>query len=78
MNMDFKNIREVFSQNRLKNKNLSHFFQWHYEQGESNPYSRPFFPDFHFSLIVLILREMLRPDGGQFGKTEGGICPEHA
>jgi hypothetical protein len=35
--MDFKNPREVFSQHGLKNKNLSQFLQWSYEQGESKP-----------------------------------------
>jgi hypothetical protein len=32
---------------------------------------------FHISLfvIVLILRELLRPAGDEFGETEGGFCP---
>jgi hypothetical protein len=75
---DFKNLREVFSQHRLKNKNLSHFLQRSYEQGESKTSSRPIFPDSQFSVTVPILQELLRPDGDEFGETEGGFCPEHA
>jgi hypothetical protein len=71
MKMDFKNMREFFSHNGMKNKKLSHFFQWNYDQGESKPYSRPFFPDFHFFVKVLILRELLPPVGDEFGETEG-------
>jgi hypothetical protein len=78
MKTDFKNMREVFSQHRLKNKNFSHCLQQSYEQGESNPSSRPFFPDFYFSITVLILRELLRLVGDKFGKTGGGSGPEHA
>jgi hypothetical protein len=76
--MDFKNLREVFSQHGLKNKNLSQFFQRSYEQGESKTSSRPIFPDFQFSVSVPILQELLRPAGDEFGETEGGFCPEHA
>jgi hypothetical protein len=71
-------MREVFLCNGMKNKNLSQFFHRCHEQGESKPSSRPFFPDFHFSITVLILRELLRLAGGEFGKTEGGFCPKHA
>jgi hypothetical protein len=78
MKTDFKNPREVFSQHGMKNKNLSQFFQRSYEKGESKPSSRPFFPDFHFSVTVPILQELLRPAGDEFGETEGGFCPEHA
>jgi hypothetical protein len=69
MKMDFKNPREVFLQNGMKNKNLSQFFHRCYEQGESKPSSRPFFPDFHFSVTVLILQELLRPAGGRIWKN---------
>jgi hypothetical protein len=75
---NFKKPREVFLHNGMKNKNLSHFFHRCHEKGESKPSSRPFFPVFHFSVTVLILRELLRPAGGEFGETEGGFCPEHA
>jgi hypothetical protein len=74
----FKNPREVFSHNGLKKKRLSHFLKWSYEHGESNPSSRPFFPYFHFSVTVSILQELLRLDGDEFRKTEGGFCPKHA
>jgi hypothetical protein len=73
----FENPREVFSQNGLKNKNLFQFFQQSYEPGESKTSSRPIFPDFQFSVSVPILQEVLRPDGDEFGETEGGFCPEH-
>jgi hypothetical protein len=75
---NFKKPREVFLRNGMKNKKISHFFHRCHEQGESKPSSRPFFPDFHFSVTVLILRELLRPAGDEFGETEGGFCPEHA
>jgi hypothetical protein len=78
MKMDFQNPREVFSQHGLNNKNLSHFFHRHHEQGESKPSLRPFFLVFHFFVTVLILWELLRPAGGEFGETEGGFVPEHA
>jgi hypothetical protein len=78
MKMDFKNPREVFSQHGLKKKNLSQFFHRCHDKGESNPSSRPFFTDFRFSVTVLILRELLRPVGDEFGETEGGFCPSHA
>jgi hypothetical protein len=74
----FKNLREVFSQNGLKNKKLSHFLQQSYEQGESKTSLRPIFPDFQFSVTVPILQELLRPSGDEFSETEGGFCPEHA
>jgi hypothetical protein len=73
--MDFKNMREVFSYNRLKNKNLSQFFHRSYEQGESKTSSRPIFPDFQFSVTVPILQELLRPAGDEFGENKGGFCP---
>jgi hypothetical protein len=76
MKTDFKNPRDVFSQNGLK-KNLSQFLQWSYEQGESKPSSRPFFPDFYFSVTVLILRKLLWSAGDEFGETKGGFCPTH-
>jgi hypothetical protein len=75
--MDFKNTIEVFSQNGLKKKNLFHFLQRCYEKGESTLSSRPFFPNFLFSVTILILRELLRPDGDEFRETEGFFCPEH-
>jgi hypothetical protein len=78
MKTNFKKPREVFLHNGMKNKKISHFFHRYHEQGESKPSSRPFFPDFHFFVTVLILRELLRPAGGEFGETEGGFCPEHA
>jgi hypothetical protein len=78
MKIDFKNTREVFSQNGLKNKKISQFLQRSYDQGESKPSSRPFFLDFHFSVTVPILQELLRPYGDEFGETEGGFCPKHA
>jgi hypothetical protein len=78
MKTNFKKPREVFLHNGMKNKNLSQFFHRCHEQGESKPSSRPFFPDFRFSVTVLILRELLRPAGDEFGETEGGFCPEHA
>jgi hypothetical protein len=67
---DFKNPREVFSQHGLKNKNLSHFLQRSYEQGESKTSSRPIFPDSQFSVTVPILQELLRPAGDEFGKPK--------
>jgi hypothetical protein len=30
------------------------------------------------SVSVLFLRELFRRDGGEFGETKGGFCPEHA
>jgi hypothetical protein len=66
---DFKNPREFFSQHGLKNKNLSQFLQRSYEKGESKPSSRPFFPDFHFSVTVPILQELLRPAGRRIWKN---------
>jgi hypothetical protein len=76
--MDFKNPREVFSQHGLKNKNLSQFFQRSYEQRESKLSFSLFFRIFNLSVTVPILQELLRPAGDEFGKTEGGFCPEHA
>jgi hypothetical protein len=76
--MDFKNMREIFSHHGLKNKNLSQFLQRSYEQGESKPSSRPFFLDFHFSVTVPILQELLWPAGDEFGKTKGDFFPKHA
>jgi hypothetical protein len=75
--MDFKNMREVFSQNGLKNKNLSHFFQRSYDQGESKTSSRPIFPNSQFSVTVPILQELLRLDGNKLGETEGGFFSKH-
>jgi hypothetical protein len=72
---DFKNMREVFSQHGLKNKNLFQFLQRSYEPGESKTYLRPIFPDFQFSVSVSILQELLRPAGDEFAETEGGFCP---
>jgi len=77
-NMNFEKPREIFLCNGMKNKNLSQFFHRFHEQGESKPSSRPFFPVFHFSVTILILRELLRRAGGEFGETEGGFCPAHA
>jgi hypothetical protein len=62
----------------MKNKNLSQFFHRCHEQGESKPSFEALFSDFGFSVTVLILQELLRPAGGEFGETEGGFCPEHA
>jgi hypothetical protein len=78
MKTNFKNRERFFLHNGMKNKNLSHFFHRCHEQGESKPSSRPFFPDFRFSVTVLILQELLRPAGDEFGETEGGFCPAHA
>jgi hypothetical protein len=78
MKMNFKKPREVFLHNGMKNKNLSQFFHRCHEQGESKPSSRPFFPDFLFSVTVLILWELLRPAGDEFGETKGGFFPSHA
>jgi hypothetical protein len=68
--MDFKNMREVFSHHELKNKNLSQFFQWSYEQGESKTSSRPIFPDSQFSVTVPILQELLRQLGTNLVKPK--------
>jgi hypothetical protein len=73
--MDFKNPRDFFSQHGLKNKNLSHFVQRNYEQRESKLSFSLFFHIFGLSVTVSILHELLRPDGGEFGETEGGFCP---
>jgi hypothetical protein len=62
-------MREFFLHNGMNNKNLSQFFHRCHEKGESKPSSRPFFPYFFFSVIVLILREVLRPDGDEFAKN---------
>jgi hypothetical protein len=62
----------------MKNKNLSQFLQRRYEHGELKPSSRPFFPDFCFSVTVPILRELLQPAGDEFGETEGGFCLENS
>jgi hypothetical protein len=40
---NFKNPREVFGQHRMRNKNLSHFFQWNHENRYSKASSRPIF-----------------------------------
>jgi hypothetical protein len=75
----FKKPREVFLHNRMKNKNLSQFFHRCHEKGESKPSLSPIFPVFHFSVTVLILRELFRRAGGEFGETKGGFlsrtCP---
>jgi hypothetical protein len=73
--MDFKNMREVFSHHELKNKNLSQFFQQSYEERESKLSFSLFFRIFGLSAKVLILQELLRTAGDEFGKTEGGFCP---
>jgi hypothetical protein len=78
MKTNFKKPREFFLRNGMKNKNLSQCFYRCHEKGESKPSSRSFFPDFRFSVTVLILREMLRPDGDEFRETEGWFCLEHA
>ena len=69
---------DFFSQHEMKNKNLSLFLQWSYEQGEFKTSSRLIFPDFQFSVSVPILQELLRPAGDEFSETEGGFCLEHA
>jgi hypothetical protein len=78
METNFKNPREVFGQHRMRNKNISHFFQRHHEQRESKESSRPIFPDLPFSVSVPIFQELSRPSGDEFGETERGFCPEHA
>jgi hypothetical protein len=73
--MDFKNPREVFSQYRLKNKNISQFLQRSYEQRESKLPFNLFFRIFGLSVTIPILQELLRPARGKFGETEGVCCP---
>jgi hypothetical protein len=75
---NFKNMREVFSQHGMRNKNLSQFFQRNHGQRESKASSRPIFSHFQISVTVPILQELSRPAGDEFGETEGGFCPEHA
>jgi hypothetical protein len=68
--MDFKNPREVFSQNGLKNKNLSHFLQRSYEKRESKLSFSLFFRIFGLSVTVPILQELLRPAGANLAKPK--------
>jgi hypothetical protein len=75
---NFKKLREFFLRKGIENKNVSHVFHRCHEQGESRPSSRPFFLVFHFSVTVLILRELLRRARGEFGQTEGVFYPAHA
>jgi hypothetical protein len=75
---NFKNPREVFAQNGMRNKTLFQFLQRSYEKRYSKTSSRPIFPYFPFSVSVPILQELSRPAGDEFGKTEGGFCLEHA
>jgi hypothetical protein len=60
MEMNFKKPKEVFVHNGTKNKKISHFLHRYHEKGESKPSSSPIFPVFHFSVTVLILRELFR------------------
>jgi hypothetical protein len=78
MEMNFKNTREVFVHNGLKNKNLFHIFHRCHQLGESKPSFSLIFQIFGFSVSVLILRELFQRDGDEIGETEGGFCPEHA
>jgi hypothetical protein len=49
MGRNFEKQREVFLHNRLKNKNLSHFFHRCHKLGESKPSLSPIFHFFVFS-----------------------------
>jgi hypothetical protein len=77
MKMDFKNPREVVSHHGLSNKNVSQFFQRCHEKRESKLSFSLFFRIFNLSVTVPILKELLRPAGGEFGETEGYFCPSH-
>jgi hypothetical protein len=78
MEMNFQNPREVFVQNGLKNKNISHNLHRCQEQGESKPSLSPIFQASIFPVLVMILREMFRRVGDEIGKKKRGFCPEHA
>jgi hypothetical protein len=75
---NFKNPREVFSQNGLNNKKISHFFQQRYEKRDSKLSFSLVFRIFGLSVTVPILQELLQPAGGEFGETEGVFCLAHA
>jgi hypothetical protein len=77
MEANFKNMREVFGQYRMRNKTLFYFFQWSYEKIDSKTSSRPIFPYFQLSVSVPILQELSWPAGDEFCETERGFCPEN-
>jgi hypothetical protein len=76
--MDFKNPREVFSHNGMKNKNLSQFFQQELRAGRIEAIFRPFFPFSQLFCYSPDLAGAVTASWGEFGETEGGFCPEHA
>jgi hypothetical protein len=78
MKMNFEKPREVFLRNGMKNKNLSHFFTGATIWENQSHLSASFFRFPIFPVSVLILRELFRRDGDEFGETKGGFCPEHA
>jgi hypothetical protein len=74
--MNFKKQKEVFVQNGLKNKKVSLIFCTGAMRRENRSHLQAsFFSVFHFSVTVLILRELFRRAGGEFGETKGGFCP---
>jgi hypothetical protein len=75
--MNFEKPREVFLHNGMKNKNLSPFLHRCHHMGESKLSFSLIFRISGFSVSALILRELFRRDGGEFGETKRGFCPKH-
>jgi hypothetical protein len=74
--MNFQNEREVFVNNGLKNKTLSQNLHRHHKLGESKPYLSPIFQASIFSCFGMILSELFRQAGDEFGKKKRVFCSE--
>jgi hypothetical protein len=70
METNFQNPREVFVQNGLKKKTSPIFYTGARSRENRSHLSAPFFSFLFFPVSVLILRELFRRDGDEFGKPK--------
>jgi hypothetical protein len=75
---NFKKQREFFLHNRMKNKNLSHFFIYTTIWENRSYLSASFFVFSVLSVSVLFLRALFRRAGDEIEETERDFCLKHA